>query len=266
VVEQLAGLAHGARRFYHLLSDQADAVWAQSADCSCDTVVLDVRKLSAQHPAVKVELVRRGLGEIGSGQGDLTQGHYERILRLAQQNVSGRQIMLPNGFMARREYGKIILGRSHKKAATLPETVASIELRVPGETRFGAYLIEASFIGSDKDDFARQKMDSCLRRNDKVGRTGFVERFDLEKVNLPLMVRSRAVGDRFWPLGLAGEKKVGKFLTSAKAPQELREKILIVSDREKIIWVWPIRMSEHAKVDSGTRKILQLRITDKDEP
>jgi tRNA(Ile)-lysidine synthetase-like protein len=154
----------------------------------------------------------------------------------------------------------------------LPETVASIELRVPGETTFGAYLIEMSFVESDKDDFAGQKTDSCLRRNDRVARNnnvggaGFVERFDLEKLNLPLMVRSRAAGDRFWPLGMAGEKKVGKFLTSAKIPRRLREKVLVITDTEKIIWVWPIRMSEQAKVDSGTRRILQLKITDKNEP
>ena len=282
VVEHLAELAHCARRFYLLLSEQADAVWAESADCSGDTVVLDVKKLSAQHPAVKAEVVRRSLVEIGSGEGDLTQGHYERILRLARQNVSGRQIVLPNGFVARREYGKIMFGRTRKEAATLPETVASIELTVPGETRFGEYLVEASFIESDDDDFARQKMDSCsfdtsaglsagsaqdrLRRNDKGDRTGLVERFDLEKVNLPLTVRSRAAGDRFWPLGLAGEKKVGKFLTGAKVPQELRQRVLVIADTEKIIWVWPIRMSEQAKVDSSTRKIIQLKITDKNEP
>jgi len=55
---------------------------------------------------------------------------------------------------------------------------------------------------------------------------------------------------------------VGKFLTAAKVPQQIRKKVFIVADAEKIIWVWPIRIGEQAKVTSGTRKILQLRITD----
>jgi tRNA(Ile)-lysidine synthase len=289
-VEQLAELAHGARSFCRLLSEQADAVWAESADCSGDTVVLDLTEFSARHPAVKAEVVRRSLVEIGSGEGELTQGHYETILGLAQQNVSGRRIVLPRGFVVRREYGRLTFSPTSKKAATLPETVASIELRVPGETTFGAYLIEASFAEFDKDDFERRKMDSCsfdsappfakatedrqdrLRRNDKVWtndkvrKSNCVERFDLAKLNLPLAVRSRAAGDCFWPLGLAGEKKVGKFLTSAKIPHQLRQKVLVIADTQKIIWVWPIRMSEQAKVDSGTRRILQLKITDKNKP
>ncbi|MHC4155901.1 MAG: tRNA lysidine(34) synthetase TilS, partial [Planctomycetota bacterium] len=95
VVEQLAELAHFARGFCRLFSEQADAVWAESADCSGDTVVLDLKEFSARHPAVKAEVLRRSLVEIGSGEGDLTQGHYQRILCVAGQNVSGRQIALP---------------------------------------------------------------------------------------------------------------------------------------------------------------------------
>jgi DNA/RNA-binding domain of Phe-tRNA-synthetase-like protein len=43
-------------------------------------------------------------------------------------------------------------------------------------------------------------------------------------------------------------------------PQEIRRKVFIVADSEKIIWVWPIRMSEQAKITNTTQKILQLKI------
>jgi tRNA(Ile)-lysidine synthase len=77
-----------------------------------------------------------------------------------------------------------------------------------------------------------------------------------------LLIRLRKAGDRFIPLGLDQEKKVGKFLTAARIPQHLRKKLLIVADSEKIIWLWPIRTSQQAKVTGDTRKILQLRITE----
>jgi len=63
-------------------------------------------------------------------------------------------------------------------------------------------------------------------------------------------------------LGLAAEKKIGKFLTAAKVPHYLRRKLLIVADSEKIIWLWPIRISEQTRVTKKTRKILQLQITE----
>ena len=39
-----------------------------------------------------------------------------------------------------------------------------------------------------------------------------------------------------------------------------REKVLVIEDAEKIIWVWPVRMSEQAKISGQTKRILQLTI------
>jgi tRNA(Ile)-lysidine synthase len=159
----------------------------------------------------------------------------------------------------------------------------SIKLEVPGQTRFGRYLIEATMLNARKKEIShedtksqsqldiskKQKNSSCLGvlvvegeelEEFKARKNNLVERFDLDRIKLPLVVRHRQNGDRFWPLGLAAEKKVGKFLTDARVPQKMRSKTLIIADGEKIIWVWPIRISEHAKVSSQTHKILQLRI------
>ncbi|MHC4703402.1 MAG: hypothetical protein ACYTFQ_22780 [Planctomycetota bacterium] len=38
--------------------------------------------------------------------------------------------------------------------------------------------------------------------------------------------------------------------------------MLVIADDEKIIWVWPVRMSERAKVSRQTKTILQLQIAD----
>jgi tRNA(Ile)-lysidine synthetase-like protein len=137
----------------------------------------------------------------------------------------------------------------------------SIKVQVPGQTRFGRYLIESTIFDAGYSMLdARRRIKS--RIENRESRIEFVEWFDLDNVKLPLIVRSREDGDRFVPLGLREEKKVGKFLTAAKVPQQIRKKVFIVADAEKIIWVWPIRIGEQAKVASGTRKILQLRITD----
>jgi len=129
-------------------------------------------------------------------------------------------------------------------------------LEVSGQTGFGPYLIQADIL--EAADPLMEKL--------KTGKNNFVERFDFDKVRLPLVVRFRRAGDRFWPLGLAAEKRIGKFLTAAKVPHQIRRRLLIVADAEKIIWLWPIRMSEQAKVTNKTRKILQLQIIDTNQP
>ncbi|MCH8121441.1 MAG: tRNA lysidine(34) synthetase TilS [Planctomycetes bacterium] len=266
--------------------------------------------LLAQPQPVMVELVRRSLTAVGCGERDLTQRHYERILQLAEQNVSGKKVALPGGFVVGAEYGNLIFARPQKSEDRSQKTEdrrqktedrsqktedrnqktedrrqksedrsqktedrnqktedrsqkaevrrqmsvhrkSSVVLEVPGQTKFGKNLIEATILEAEEEEFEKFK----------AGKNNFIERFDFDKIKPPLVVRFRRTGDRFVPLGLGEDKKVGKFITAARVPQEVRQKLLIVADSERIIWVWPIRIAEQAKVTGGTRKILQLQIT-----
>jgi tRNA(Ile)-lysidine synthase len=255
LVERLSILAASARIFYNKVCDSADKAWPQLADSADNKIKLNVRMFLAQPPPVKVELVRRGLTAIGSGQRDLTRRHFQRILRLAEQKVSGRKIELPTGFVVRKEYGNLIFDRPEKSSTPDELINKSINVQIPGQTGFGQYVIESTALEAD----------DCRIDKFKTGKSNCIESFDWDKVKLPLMVRSRKAGDKFWPLGLEAEKKIGKFLTAAKVPHHLRRKLLVVEDSEKIIWLWPVRIGEQAKITEGTQKVLQLKIIDENQ-
>jgi len=254
----LSDLSCSARGYYVFVCRRADEVWVDSTEFDEGKVILDCAKLLAEAKAVRVELVRRGLTSLGSGQREITQEHYERVLELAEQNTGGRRIELPGGFVARREYGKLFLERAKADRKTIPTEAVRIE--IPGRTLFGNYMIEAKILLRDKDE-----SDCSFDRDDKESEK-LIERFDLDKVKPPVVVRARRDGDRFAPLGLAAMKKVGKFLTDARATADLRRKVLVVEDCEKVIWLWPIRMSEQAKVTDRTRRIIQIEITNTTKP
>ncbi len=220
--------------------------------------MLDLKLFLAEPQPVRVELIRRSLANVGCGERDLTQGHYEGILQLAEQNVTGRKMELPGGFVVRREYGDLIFGPSRNRSVgQAPPYVDKqsdepVTLNVPGQTRFGEYLIKVTTLEADDvglDQFVK-------------GKTNCFEWFDLEKIKPPLIVRHRRPGDRFVPLGQSAEKKLGKFLTAQRVPHRIRKEVLVVADSEKIIWVWSVRMSERAKVTAETRAVLQLQIVD----
>jgi tRNA(Ile)-lysidine synthase len=260
IVEQLFSLSRSAQRFYDLVCSRVEKAWLRLAKCAGDKVEFDLRSFLLEPEPVKVELIRRSLTCLGSGERDLSQKHYEKILRLSKQNISGKQIELPGGFKAHREYGNLIF--YNRRVGLAPPSSAkakAITVEIPGRTQFGQYLIEATIFdaGCSMLD-ARRKTKS--RIENRESRIKFVERFDLDKVKPPLVVRSRQDGDRFWPLGLKAEKKIGKFLTAEKVPQEIRRKVFVVADVEKIIWVWPIRISGETKITDETQKILQLQI------
>ena len=148
-----------------------------------------------------------------------------------------------------REYEDLIFAAAQTRIASAAQMPKAVTLQIPGKTKFGNYSIEAKVLAAKQNNFEEFK----------ATKTPFVEWFDLDKLQMPLMVRARLPGDKFVPLGLAAEKKVGKFLTLAKIPSKTRRELLIIADRQKIIWLCPIRICEPAKVTNQTSSILQLQ-------
>jgi tRNA(Ile)-lysidine synthase len=270
IVEQLSELSESARRFYWLTCKRADKFWPEISDCQGDNVILDVGMFLSQPRPVEVELIRRSLAQIGCGEKDLAHGHYEKILQLADQNVSGRKMELPGGYVVCREYGRLIFGSRRKDLVGQPFRLRSehvptlskghvppyiddrsLTLNLPGCTRFDEYVIEATVVEATEIELEHFVAEE----------SNWVERFDLERIELPLTVRFRRAGDRFIPLGMTSQKRLGKFLTDQRVPRRLREKVLVVADVEKIVWICPLRISEQARITNGTRKILHLQIT-----
>jgi tRNA(Ile)-lysidine synthase len=271
IVEQLSQLAESARRYYDIVCKRADELWPDLADWDGDKTKLGLKLFLTEPKPVKVELIRRCLANIGCGEKNITQGHYEGVLQLADQNITDRKMELPGGFTVRREYGKLIfsnrrvglapprgaatcrghLARGSRAGRPRHEPAHPTTVEIPGQTKLEKFLIHAIVLEKSEVDFEKFK----------AAKTDSMEWFDLEKIKLPLIVRHRRPGDRFVPLSLSSEKKIGKFLTAQRVPHGIRRDILVVADREKIIWIWPVRICEQSKITGQTQKILQLQIT-----
>jgi len=255
LVEELSELATSARRLYVRIEREAEEAWSRLAQSAAGEVILDAAGLAALPELVGIELIRRAVAGLG-GDRDWASPHYKSILQLARKGMGGKRAALPGGLTAQRERAQILLSTkeppSSCRVGLAPPSSAPAVLAVPGKTRFAGQVIEASILPRGDMDLAKLKRD----------KGPFTEYFDLDQVKRPVLVRTRKAGDRFQPLGVVGEKKVGKFLTTAKVPRELRERILILADREKIVWVYPIRISERVKITERTRRVLQLTIRD----
>jgi tRNA(Ile)-lysidine synthase len=259
LVDELCELSKSARGFYDFVCRSVDAVWPDVATAEKQTITLDLGKLDAQQPEVKIEVVRRALAHLNCGEQDITEQHYNRILRLSENKTK----QLPSGIEVCQQGGAIIFAHGQKEEVIKANRDKAIVLNVPGVTEFAGVLIEACILDYDAAKFEKFK----------VNKSNTIEWFDLTRVKPPIVVRFRRRGDRFWPLGLKAEKKVGKFLTNAKVSSALRRKTLVVADSdlsgealaksEKIIWLCPVRISEQAKIGRQTKTVLQLKITDK---
>ena len=252
VVEQLSQLAQSARSYYNMVCSRADELWPGLTNCDEDKTVLDLEPFLVESQPVKVELIRRILANIACGEKYLTREHYENILQLVEQNVAGKKIELPGEFVVRREYGNLIFSaRGSSRMGNSFAHAVSVTVEIPEQISFEDFLLHAVILEKSEFDFEKSKST----------KTDSIEWFDFDRIKPPIIVRRRRPGDRFVPLGQTEEKKIGKFLTAQRVPHEIRGNVLVVADSEKIIWVWPIRVSEQSKITSQTRKILQLQIT-----
>ena len=250
VVELLSRLLQAAQSYQDSVSRISLRLWPVIASCQAEAVMLDINKFSQLHPAVKTELIYTALTNLGCGQRDLTQNHYEKILKLTQNCSGNKKIDLPCFFSVRKEYGNLIFEKLLLKDSQTRQFSEEIEVDVPMKIRTGNLFIETSLLDTGQFQIENFKKD----------KSEYIECFDYEKIIPPIIIRKRRTGDKFYPLGLAAEKRIGKFLTDQKIPSRIRNNILIVSDREKIIWLWPVRISEKVKVTNKTRKILQMQI------
>jgi tRNA(Ile)-lysidine synthase len=82
---------------------------------------------------------------------------------------------------------------------------------------------------------------------------------DARLISGPILLRRRAISDYFYPLGMGmKKKKISKFLIDQKIPLHQKEKIWIVENEQRIVWVAGMRLDERFKIGPKTDKIIRI--------
>ncbi|MFK7834160.1 MAG: tRNA lysidine(34) synthetase TilS [Winogradskyella sp.] len=83
---------------------------------------------------------------------------------------------------------------------------------------------------------------------------------DKEKLNFPLELRLWKTEDTFQPLGMAGKKKISKYLKDEKLSLVEKENTWLLTSNNKVVWVIGKRADERFKVTEKTKEILKIEI------
>ena len=76
-----------------------------------------------------------------------------------------------------------------------------------------------------------------------------------------LCIRFGAPGDRFFPLGSPGSRRLTRFLADAGVPREERSRVPLVFAGAELVWVAGMRPCEPRKVCSHTTTRLRLTLS-----
>lgn len=83
---------------------------------------------------------------------------------------------------------------------------------------------------------------------------------DAGKLDFPLELRRWRKGDRFYPLGMKGAKKLSDFFTDEKFTAIQKEKTWLLTSAGKIVWVAGHRLDERFRVGEGTARIYKIEL------
>ena len=156
----------------------------------------------------------------------------------------GKSLHLPAGLALWTERDKLMIGPRELLNKEISTPDFEYPLKIPGTTDIPGWRITAEFAPANLDPKTLNPTAAL---------------FDAGKLGLNPVVRNRRPGDYMQPLGMAGRKKLKDLFIDLKIPRNLRPSTpLLVSD-SGVLWVFPHRVSELAKVDETTRRRLLVR-------
>ena len=212
------------------------------------SVILNASGLGRKSSLLRTGLIRHTVASFGRGEADLSFQHLVAVSVLLDDPVSGKVIQLPGGVTVQKRYQQLIFSVDQE---TPQETIADqVVLHVPGRTVLPVRALEICC------EISSPPADEIAAMREKGGKMS--EHVDFDAVHPPIVLRSRRAGERFFPLGAPGSKKLSDYLTDAKVPPTDRRNIAVVCDQLGPIWVVSHRIDDRVKLTPQTRRVLHL--------
>ena len=224
---------------------------------SPEMVIIDLKKFTSLPLALKRRIIRKSIEVVKGNLYSISFAHNNEILKLTEYQLGEKEIYLPDNLMAKKIYKKIMIYKkriSEDQTEEIP-TPWEYDILIPGKTEIKSLGIKVEIRILDSAD-----MKSSLYLTKKKSKGEFLEFIDYNKVKLPLKLRNRRSGDRFYPLKMKDLKKVKNFFIDNKIPKSHRDLIPILVDSEdKIMWIMGMRLDDRVKINSDTKKMLCVK-------
>ncbi len=210
-------------------------------------ITLSAKELGKLHTALRRRMLRFAVEKLVGDNLSFYAVHIEALSTLAEKGASGKMLDLPRGVRASLAEDLLVLS-SDPHAPPEPALEAPVEETIskPGLFIFPSFALQISI-----EDISHLRSASPPTSPNTVW-------MDADKILWPLLLRCWKPGDRFFPLGLRGSKKLQDFFTDAKIPRAARRKIPILADPEKICWIVGYRLDDRVRVTDATKRVLAI--------
>ena len=193
---------------------------------------LEDSKLRSFNLYFKIRLIKEIIGESNLSW---SRHKYDELKNFLSKSRSGERFFINNKWVLLRDrINWILYLNTHKKININVEKFKTQEFN-------GEFI---SFKKTKKRTF-----------NTDVN----TELIDLDTVkNKNIQIRNWASGDKFQPLGLDGTKKVSDYLIDRKIDRLSKEKQLVVTANDEIVWLCRQRIGNKFRITNNTNNMLEL--------
>lgn len=230
------------------LQEHSSQVWEQVLNkTTSNSISLNLSLLKKQNPIIVFYILRKSLSRLTGSGLFLTQTNFEDIYRLFETEGC-KEIMLANNLCAIKTYNELLLLKNDNKNGKRKSNDLTAAISLSQDTvYFDNQLLTLRRVSASELD------KSCYRDNNKAA-------IDADKLALPLEVSYRRDGDGFIPLGMRGRKKVKDYFIDKKISVIERDKVPIVRDRNKIVWLAGHIIDNRVKITNETKNVLLIEL------
>lgn len=238
-------------------------------------VEVQLSELEAEDIVMKKRVLFRALEKITPHRKDITARHMEALLTMMGKDGS-KELSLPYGIKAYKEYGRLILrrtaaeksGERTAQAGKGPELFSEglLEIPVSGSNLTPGVPLEIEASGTGSFFFTLWEADFMppvtvfYRKEQNIPENRYTKWFDYDKITTSLLLRSRKTGDYLTIDEELHTQSVKQYMINEKIPKAERDDMYLLADGAHILWVPGYRTSRQYRVEKSTRRILEVRL------
>lgn len=170
--------------------------------------------------------------KVQAGSNDL-----KKILSLKNKQT-GKSEELSNNLLVLKDHDRIIITQNKSVQKSFAKQIQI------GET------IQINKKSLTIEEIPKNKIKMEKNRN--------IEFISADKIKGSLLVRNWKSGDKFYPIGMSGTKKLSDYLNDVKISSVEKKNQLVLLSGNKIIWVIGQRLDERFKITPKTKRVLKL--------
>ena len=234
---------------YEYIKEITDKNFASLAKLDTDVIEICRPDFEKLHLNIRRNIIRKAIENLYPQFKNLQKINIEEILN----SKTGKELKPISNIVVYIDKNTLIFKKTaHESEVENFQLFKQKEISNQGITKIQDWTIQVTrhaINPNHQPKYVNKKTTSAL----------FIEKFDLNKIEFPISVRSRQPGDRFQPLGMKSTKKVQDFFVDNGIPKRLRDSIPIVISGNKLLWIVGHQTSDWSKITKNTTEFLKIK-------